>query len=386
MRTPLFIALAAASFTVAAAQPLLPAGARDQTPGRLVALPVPAVQAERAPVSFAWKLDPAQSLKAPTSYVAESREYWKTVDAAELREGVALKTSAPGSLVRISPVQGARALRSDEVQVFSNGRAAKLQSIANADQLRKAGMDVNDGTVVAKFAESSASTYRLKADTAQGQYLVHVFEPQSSDVLRASLSSDHALAGGTLQLQVGFSRSAKSAAAPRAEALLVAPDGRNWPVTMRAGNGGLTADVKLPANVGNTRGLWELQVFAETDGIARDTRTAFAVGAPTARFKGNAAFNAKTMRYALPVVAGSEGRYEARGTLYATAPDGLMRPVSQAHSATWMKRGNGMLVLQFEKAHLPAGYGAPYEIRQLELHDQTRMAPLEVRERGGVVR
>ena len=55
------------------------------------------------------------------------------------------------------------------------------------------------------------------------------------------------------------------------------------------------------------------------------------------------AFDATTMRMNLPVQAGSVGRYEARGTLYATAPDGQLRPVSQAHSAAWMKRGNGTL-------------------------------------------
>jgi hypothetical protein len=63
-----------------------------------------------------------------------------------------------------------------------------------------------------------------------------------------------------------------------------------------------------------------------------------------------------------------------------------MRPVSQAHSAAWLKRGNGMLVLQFDRSHLPAGYGAPFEVRQLELNDQARMAPLERRERAGVAR
>lgn len=33
----------------------------------------------------------------------------------------------------------------------------------------------------------------------------------------------------------------------------------------------------------------------------------------------------------------------------------------------------------FSKAHLPSGYGAPYELQQLELHDQNRMAPLKLR-------
>lgn len=43
-----------------------------------------------------------------------------------------------------------------------------------------------------------------------------------------------------------------------------------------------------------------------------------------------------------------------------------------------------MLVLQFDHSHLPQGFGAPFEVRQLELNDQSRMAPLESRERAGV--
>jgi hypothetical protein len=59
-----------------------------------------------------------------------------------------------------------------------------------------------------------------------------------------------------------------------------------------------------------------------------------------------------------------------------------MRPVAQAHSAAWLDGKRGMLVLDFEQAHLPVGYGAPFEVRQLELHDQGRMMPLEVRTRA----
>ncbi len=388
MRLSIAIALALCSFSAVAAQPLRSAGAKDQTPSRLVALAAPSAQIERAPVSFSWKLDPAQDLTATAPHVAQSREYWQTVDAAELDRGVQLKMSAPGSLIRISPAQGARALRSDQLQVEGSRGAAKLQTIATAEQLTKAGMDVQNGTLIAKLGDQEgAGTYTVRVPKAEGQYLVHVFEPQSADVLRAGADRSHALAGSSLRFDVDFSRAGKLASGLQAEAMLVAPDGRSWPVAMKASdNGGLAANFKLPSNVGNAPGLWELQVFANADGIQRDARTAFAVAAPTARFNGVFAFNAKTMRMALPVQTGSTGRYEARGTLFATGADGVMRPVSEAHSAAWMKRGGGMLVLQFDRSHLPQGYGAPFEVRQLMLNDQSRMAPLESRERAGIAR
>ncbi len=388
MRLSIAITLALVSFSATAAQPMLPTGAKDQAPSRLVALATPSAQIERAPVSFSWKLDPTQALRASQPHVAQSREYWETVDAAALDRGVQLKMSAPGSLIRISPAQGARALRSDELQISNSQGAAKIENIASAKQLTDAGMDVQNGTVIAKLGnQEGAGNYTIRVQKAEGQYLMHVFEPQSSDVLRAGTDRDHALAGSSLRFDVDFSRAGKLASSVQADAMLVAPDGRSWPVAMGASdNGGLAANVKLPTNVGNTPGLWELQVFANADGIQRDARTAFAVAAPTARFNGVFAFNAKTMRMALPVQTGSVGRYEARGTLFATSPNGTMAPVSEAHSAAWMKRGNGMLLLQFDRAHLPQGYGAPFEVRELKLNDQSCMAPLESRERAGIAR
>lgn len=383
----LSIAVALASFSAGAAQPLKSPARQDQAPKRLAVLPAPAAAIERAPVSFAWKLDPNAEVVAAKAFVAESREYWETVDGAALNAGVSLKLSAPGSLIRISPTKGAKALRSEQLDVRSgDGRAVGLKSIADAAQLKAAGMDVNEGSLVAKMADTSgAGDYTLRAAKASGQYLVHVYEPASDRVLRAAADRSRALAGDAVRLNVQYDNAGRSAKA-QGEALLVAPDGRSWPVALRGAGNGLVADVKLPNDVGTTPGLWELQVFAEADGVQRDARTAFAVAAPTARFNGNFAFNAKTMRMALPIQAGSPGRYEARGTLFAKAPDGSMRPVSQAHSANWFKRGSGMLVLQFDRSHVPAGYGAPYEVRQLELHDQSRMAPLESRESSGRVR
>jgi len=171
--------------------------------------------------------------------------------------------------------------------------------------------------------------------------------------------------------------------AAKAEGLLVAPDGRSTVVSLaptRAGH--LGGSVPLPAEGANMPGLWELQVFASADGVPRDARTAFAVAAPTAKLDGTYAVNAPRLRVALPLQAASPGRYEVRGTLFATNRSRALQPVAQAHSAAWFEPGSGILVLDFNRAELPAGYGAPFELRNLELHDQTRVAPLELRGRG----
>lgn len=383
MRTLLFTALAAASFTALAAQPLLPAGGTDQVPLRVVSLPAPTGQFERAPLSFSWALDPAIALAEPAPHLAESREYWQTVEGADLGNGVDIELSAPGALIRVSPGRGARRLTANDLQLSGNGRSARLEKTASDAQLQAAGMDVEAGTAVVRVGrEHARGRYQLRIPQASGRYVVHVFEPDSPVVLTARANRNHAIVGETVTVDIALS-DAGSAIAANAEALLVAPDGVSQPMAVSRGrNGRLSASVRLPAMATATPGLWELQVFASGDGLQRDARTAFAVAQPTARFKGTHAFNAQLLRVALPVEAGSPGRYEARGTLYASGSDRVLRPVAQAHVAAWFQPGNGMLVLDFDRKHLPAGYGAPFEVRQLELHDQTRMAPLEIRGHG----
>lgn len=368
------------SFVSQAAQPLLSPGARDQIPSQLVSLPAPAGQFERKPVSYSWALDPQASLMAPAAYVAESREYWQTVDGTELQNGVPLKTTAPGAVIRISPARGAAALDRAAVAITRNGKAARLEQAANADELRAAGMDVETGTAVVKLGrENAGGDYALRASGAQGRYVVHVFEPASDVVLKAQADRQHVLGGGTIAVSLAMSR-AGNPIRSQAEALLVAPDGSSRPISVRRDAAGtLTARVRLPEQASASPGLWELQVFANGDGIQRDARTAFGVAAPTARLGGEVTIDAAQLRMEVPVEAGSPGRYEVRGTLYATASDGTRAAVSQAHSAAWLDPGKGTLVLAFDRRHVPAGYGASFEVRQLELNDQTRLAPLESR-------
>ncbi|MBZ0088056.1 MAG: DUF4785 family protein, partial [Thermomonas sp.] len=239
------------------------------------------------------------------------------------------------------------------------------------------------GTQVLRLgAGSGAGQATLRAANANGRYVVHVFEPNSALVMFARADRDHALAGQQMRVAIGAT-SAGRATGLRSSALLVAPDGSSQKVAVRtAAGGGQEAVFKLPTAAHQGGGLWELQVFSIVGGTPRDARTAFAVAQPTARFAGNFALDSSHLRVSLPVQAASPGRYEARGTLYATAPDRSLRAVSEAHAAAWMNAGNGTLVLEFERAHLPAGYGAPYELRQLELNDQGRMAPLESRARA----
>lgn len=396
MTSRLTIALAVATAVMAlplhAAQPLLSARATDQVAPRVERAPLPATPSERAPLSFAWALDPDQALAAPAPQAAISRSYWDTVDAATLQRGMDLPLTAPDAVIQVSPVQGARALAPQQWQVRDPAGALAVDKVVDAQQLRAAGMTVGPGTAMVRTgAAATAGTYRLQSAQAQGRYVVQVLEPNSPIALRLQADRQQVLAGGSVVLQarlqddggraaLAAGRSVARALPAGGEALLVAPDGRSWPVPLVAGKDGLRAQVAIPTDVGTVQGPWELQAFVSANGVQRDAKVAFAVARPTARLAGQAEVDAASRTVRLPLQIGAAGRYEVRGTLYATGPDGRLRPVAQAHSAAWFERaGAGELPLRFAGVALPRGYAAPFELRDLQLQDQSRMAPIESR-------
>jgi len=377
------IAIATLPQPAQASQPLLPHGGHDQVPARLVALPTPQGDFERAPVRYAWPLDPQRELSEAEPFQAESREFWQTVDAAKLKRGFDVDLSAPGALIRVTPAKGARALQQPDVRLLGNGRAVAMAPTASATQLRAAGMAVPAGTVVMKIADDHGSgRYHLQSQAADGRYIVHVFEPGSPVALLARADRSHALVGDTIGLDVAMNDAGREQQA-QAGALLVSPDGTSRPIGLRSDGSHLRAKVRIPADAGHLPGLWELQVFASGDnGIQRDARVAFAVSQPTARLAGDYTADRRARRVQVPVETATAGRYEVRGTLYATGPGKTLRPVAQGHSAAWFEPGRGVLALDFGTVKLPAGYGAPFELRQLELQDQIRGSLIEVRARA----
>ena len=386
MKKTLIACLVTLAFSSAQAGTLLPPGAADQQPSQLIAAPLPKGDFERQPVAVAWAMDPAAELSTQAPHLAQSREYWAAVDGSQLKSGFPLTTTAPGALVRISPEIRAKsgAVDPGEVRLLRNGQplpASAFKRLATTEQLQKAGMDVSDGTVIVQLDDSvGQGRFQLQLGKASGRYLVHVFEPNSDLVLVAQSERGRLLAGDTVEVATSLQKGDSALAGGVVQAQLVSPSGQSWPLAVSKGK----AIGQLPLDADPTPGLWEVQLFAgaaSKDGpVQRDARTAIEVSRPTARLGGGYAFDPGAVKFSLPVQVAAPGRYELRGVLYATGPQGALQPVAQAHSASWFDAGERKLDLAFGPGNLPMGYGAPFELRFLELKDQTRLGTLETRE------
>ncbi len=379
------------------AQSLFAATANDQIPSRLQTSTIAKAtlaNLERKPVSMSWAIDPQAPLDArPTPFQQHSREYWIDASADQLQQGLALSTSANGALIRMSPHAGNHSVIDASTLSFrANGKlyasSDAVRTAADQDALRAAGMDVPEGSLVVKLADTLGSgRIDLIAPTATGSYLVHVFEPASSVVMTLRAERDTTFAGESIRIRAGI----EGAMLDSVSGLLSSPDGHTQNVSFqRQTDGSYLASVSPDASHAGGFGLWEIHAFGHATNrqinVPRDARSAFAVSVATARLSGSIEKQTglardSSLSLAIGVQTAMASRYQLAGTLYGTRGDGMLAPAAVAHSAAWLEAGSQSISLRFDSASLDkAGLVAPYELRDLRLLNQVDMSLLERRE------
>lgn len=394
MKTLLAAALAVA-LAPAFAQDLalLPAAKDDQVPAALVAAKKTPLRAdlERVPVGFSWALDPSQKLAAPEPYVAQSREYWTDVDGAALAKGLVLRIGVPGAVVRISPVSGAAApaIGADDIAIRQGKRTlGGREAIADADvaeEFKALGMAMPERSFAFRLdAEVAAGAFELAVPKARGHYLVHVYEPGSTEVLALTTDRTTVLAGSEIAVAARFD-SASGRTLGRIAGIATSPSGDTLDLAFEAQADG-SWRARFAPGASATAGLWEIHAFAASaDGeVARDAKLAFAAATPTARIAGGSvAAREGSPALAVDVEVASEGRYNVSAVLYATDSGGSLVPASIAHAAAVLQPGRRSLPLRFATDTLAsAGLGAPYEVRDLVLTNQADLGVIEKRARA----
>jgi hypothetical protein len=262
-----------------------------------------------------------------------------------------------------------------------------MANSADDIELKAAGTDFPDGSLAFQLNDGiGAGPATLTVSKAAHDYLVHVFEPNSSDVLK--LTMDRIDVGHGQHYKV-FASYNGNAAVDAIDGLVSAPNGAQVNLDFkRAADGRYVADVAHDALAGAGPGLWEVHGFASARGgaVQRDAKTAFASSLPRARF-GNGAQatigddGAVSMRFKVQVAA--ESRFEVKGTLYGY-DNGKLRPAAQASSAAMLRAGNGDLELVFDADTMAkARVTGPFQVRDLTLVDQADLGTIEVR-RGGM--
>ncbi|MFZ6185990.1 DUF4785 domain-containing protein [Nannocystis pusilla] len=357
-----------------------------------LATDVPAVSAsiDRAPVAMSWPIEQsADDLQdRPAAHRAESRAWWRRVDVAALAAGVPLPISEPGALLKLSPRDGA-AIAVDALELVDpQGRVYSgidaLRPLTDPSHLRSAGASFAPGTAMFTLRpDLGAGAFVLRA-RVRGPLLVHVLERDAGAYLSLEPDTDLALIGGRLQVRAHLRDGEAVLKARSIRGELIAPDGETTRFDLtRAADGSYRADVPAPRRAAAPGVLHTLQIHAEgvtARGVPvrRTATNAVSIAAPTARYTGGVTVEDVAdgrLRIRLQVEVGAASRFAASGVLHGTNRSGKLQPIGVGQAARWLEAGPGELVLEFDEATLKAaGLRGPYELRDLRLVDQGRLA------------
>ncbi|NVJ66800.1 MAG: DUF4785 family protein [Gammaproteobacteria bacterium] len=345
-------------------------------------------------VSFSFPVTDAMPMDFSEKQAhSQSRQYRMEVTGKELRQGVSLKTTAPGALVRISGFNTSNPVEPQNLnlhianQKFAKGSA--FDTLVDSRMMTKTGVGFQQGTTGFKISEQVGNGH-FKLQTEQSladsdRYLVNVFEKNSDVELHLTANKSSYLKGGLMTVNTALWDQGSKVPLSSVKSSLISPNGERMPLVANK-----SGQMQLPMNMraSNVPGaLWtlETEVDAMINGVEvkRIAKVAFAYADKTATLSKMQPLvdeRAGRLSAMIPVHANKQGRYEVRGVLYATNADGKMIPAMVTHSANSLNPGVSMINMQFDKNILAAkGLSAPFALKNLQLRDQLRMAVLETK-------
>jgi hypothetical protein len=358
----------------------------------------PSRHVESQPVSYAFPLTLDRGTTAPAGPAMESRQYWVDTTGRGLEKGLKLPLSAPGAIVRVSALHADSGLLLDaqRLQVSVDGRSLSTTQAGGLDiltgrDLQAQGLSVPSDSLAFQLpdgGEPRSLQLQLAGAPAEQALVVHVFEPESEWVGRLSAPRHNYVAGDEIRLDVSLANADERFAAQSVQAVLVSPDAAQaWPLEVTADGFGLAG--VTPGSLPDAgEGLYEVHAYLhgrQGDALVRrDLKVAVNIATPTARLSDRLeSLDSAGLSVGLGVEVAAAGRYQVSGQVWGTAPNGSLQPLAMAQTAAVLEPGKGELKLEVPADLLrESGLSAPFEVRELQLLDQGRMAVLESRSRG----
>lgn len=362
-------------------------------------------------VSFITPLYGEHQMSMPTlEQTSQSDEYWVNVTGAELNAGVTLTMSQAASLVRIAPrgdissgaLMHAETIAPERVQIqrlapkdaSSQGKAANssaldsheslVKSMISAEELATAGLS-DDSSALQMSAKATPGQYRLQVSqplTASAHYLVNVKEKGSPYQLSVKAPTAIAADAQSVALTLALTQSDNSfmpqAKLKRADGdmqqLAMVKQGNTWQAVMPAG-------MSLASS---NAGFSEIEVTVQTqvDGrpVQRTVKTAFKPYVNSASIKPEVITiwdKGLPNQINFELTVAEAGRFGLSGTLTGTNAEGKKVAILRTQAASWLTPDSPQLKLTLDPKLIQAsGLQPPFELNELELHDQGQMARL----------
>ncbi|MEW6984402.1 DUF4785 domain-containing protein [Colwelliaceae bacterium 6471] len=383
------------SFMVLSTLPLLitnPSQAKSLPMTELVNIDAPQHMVEQKTIHFSQAIQAnGKFLTAKQGYESSSDEYWFEVTGAQLNKGVNLDISQAEALIRLSGKTSAdnrefdnNTIDPSNIELFKSNHklTTPFQQTVSQQQLATANIFPNSSAVKLDKAVGNGQFKLLVNEKLMpGQrFVINVKEKNSPHKLHLSTPSMNYLSGQQVDIKAEFKHNDAVLAFAKHQGFIKTPSGVKHPVKLITSPSGFR--VEIPGDIANEkRGqLYELHVESQAVdkalNIRRNGKIAFAVAKPTAAMEDNVAVESTGANINLTVA--SEGRYEISGIVYGTNKQGRFVPFMLSRSAYYLPAGEHQLPLVFDQSIITSsGLTAPFNVKNLRLMDQSRMALLQ---------
>lgn len=358
----------------------------------LVSLNAPLHQVEQKSLHFSQAINKNQQLSfAAKSFSTTSDEYWQEVTGAQLMRGVALDISQPGALIRLSGKKSTEPSAPESLSIdpekiqLSKGQ----QKLSNAfkqkisqQQFATANIFPNSSAVQLN-KEVGRGKFNLKVNqslNSKEHYLINVKEKGAEHLLTLSIPSQTLLANQVLEVNVAMNSAKGALQTDKQLTYIKTPMGKIFPVKTVSQNGHMSIQLPDTMATGDRGALYELHVASQAHDQAltvhRNAKVAFAIAQPTAKMTGKVSI--ENSQALVEVEVASEGRYEISALVSGINQRGRTEQVMLSRSAHYLQPGEQNVSLMFDRQLLTQlEVSPPYNISQLRLVDQSRMALLQ---------
>lgn len=347
---------------------------------------------EQQAVTFSQRLMPDETISlGKTSLEVSSKSYYQSVSGAQLKSGIAFFADGEGAVVRLTPTKSLRhgkTMMADPIEpddLILSGNNGEFNVNKSGMSIKATSQQLNDAHP-SLFKNSSAfvvdpsmgkGEFQLKTSKSvndQDQFLLHVFDKHSDNTLRLKTAQSSYSNGDRLTVDVEWSNNLM-AKQSNASANLIAPDGRSFPLKIKAGKRGLTAVTDIDFDTQRVPGeLWKVvlnSTVEKGESIKRTAELAIDIHEKTAsidRVQYNKTFANVIVNVEKP------GRYELRSWIFSTSGK-RSEPNRIEYSAQWLEKGQHSFSVPINSSK---GKRSAESIKQLQLMDQTRLSVLDI--------
>lgn len=292
----------------------------------------------------------------------KSYSYKERISLEQLRKGIVITTTAPGAVVRITPLQNKLIpqlkIKTPENQLLSLQDASALYSQDEpfGDKL----LSVKHLTMLQIKPELGFGKFILKSEVNSPQdadsYLINVYDKFSPIYMEVGTDSLHYQHGDKVTATITMVDNYIDYDADEIEASLIGPSGQNIPLNIsKIKNNQFEATAVITSEVNDHGENWYLEANVTPEygqeSVRRNGHAAFSYSIPSASLLNVKKISSKPLTFVATLDVATASRYALQSVLYRKNNKGEAVPVETSQRAQWLEVGKQVIQFTFDNSH-----------------------------------